>query len=558
MMKPWAEATVLDVFESAVRARPRGEAVVCGTERLSYEELGARVDRFAEGLRQLGLTKGDRVAVWMVNRTEWLVTYFAVARLGAVLVALNPRYTVDECRHVLDASQAKAVVMQDGFRRHDYLAALRSLCPEIDRVGPGRWSSVAVPSLREVVVVGDGGARGTRSFSEVVEGGRRSIDPGEPVPTADADPDDTFLLLFTSGTTSRSKGVMLSHRNIVANNFLSGERQRLTPDDRMLFVLPLASAFSCAHGLIAILSHHGTFVLLDSFSPSDCMRLIERERCTTMYGVGSMFQDIIDAPERPDHDLGSLRTGVGILTPEMAEAVREVLGVREYHNGWGMTESGGVSTMTTVADPVAIRTGTVGTPLPGVELKIADPVTGERVAEGAAGEVLVRGTAVTRGYHQDPEATDALIDEDGWLHSADLGRLLPGGYLEYLGRLKDLIKPNGFSVSPAEIEAVLSTLPGVRAAAVVGVPDRRTMEAVFAFVVRDPAAEVPLDTAAVREHCAGLLAGYKIPQYVEFIEDDLPRNDLGKVLKNRLREDAARRVSSGAAGQRYPRARTSA
>ncbi|WP_435222909.1 AMP-binding protein [Streptomyces sp. Tue6028] len=558
MMKPWAEATVLDVFESAVRDRPRGEAVVCGSERLSYEDLDAQVDGFAQGLRELGVTGGDRVAVWMVNRTEWLVTYFAVARLGAVLVALNPRYTVDECRHVLDASRAKAVVMQDRFRRHDYLDALRSLCPEIDAAGPGRWSSVAVPSLREVVVVGETGARGTRSFFEVAERGRRSLDAGEPAPRADVSPDDMFLLLYTSGTTSRSKGVMLSHRNIVANNFLSGERQRLTPEDRMLFVLPLASAFSCAHGLIAILSHHGTFVLLDSFSAPDCMRLIEQERCTTMYGVASMFQDIIDAPERPDYDLGSLRTGVGILTPEVAAAIREELGVPEYHNGWGMTESGGVSTMTSVADPVEVRTATVGTPLPGVELKIADPGTGTAVAEGEAGEVLVRGTAVTQGYYQDLEATEALIDEDGWLHSADLGQVLPGGYLKYLGRLKDLIKPNGFSVSPAEIETVLSTLPGIKTAAVVGVPDRRTMEAVFAFVVRDPAAQEPLDTEAVREHCARRLAGYKIPKYVEFLEDDLPRNDLGKVLKNRLREDAARRISAGAAGRRFPRARTTA
>jgi fatty-acyl-CoA synthase len=543
-MLSWAEATVMDVFDSAVDAQPEGEAIVCGDERWTYRALSAEVDRLALGLRQLGVRKGDRVALWMVNRTEWLVTYFATARLGAVLVALNSRYTAEECRHILEVSSASVLVVQDTYRRHDYVGLLRGLCPEIDGDAPGSWSSTTLPDLREVVVLGPGGARGTRDYRAVVDVGARALEDGVLAAREDVAVDDLFLLLFTSGTTSKSKGVMLTHRNIVANNFNSGERQRLTSADRMLFVLPLASAFSCAHGLIAILSHHGTSVLLDAFSPSECMRLIEVERCTTMYGVGSMFHDLIDAPDRHAFDLASLRTGVGILTPEQAEAIRVELGVPEYHNGWGMTESGGVSTMTSPSDPIAIRTGTIGTPLPGVELKLVDPVTGDQVESGTPGEILVRGASVSAGYYGDQRATDQTFDSAGWLHTADLAQLLPGGYVKYLGRLKDVIKTNGFSVSPQEVEAVITNVPGVRSAAVVGVPDPRLMEAVYAFVVRESGPGDTLDAEGVLRACAEQLAGYKVPRHVTFVEGDLPRNDLGKVLKKDLRGMAQSHLSS--------------
>lgn len=546
----WAQATVPDVFDSALQARPDGEALVCGPERLTYRELDQQVDRLATGLAGLGVVRGDRVAIWMVNRTEWLVAYFALARLGAVLVALNTRYTTQECRHILDVAQVKAIIMQDRYRRHDYVAALRELCPEVDAADPGRWTSAALPALREVIVVGDT-ARGARRYDEVVAAGTRALAGGAAPPREHIDVDDLFLLLFTSGTTSTSKGVMLTHRNIVANNFGSGERQRLTAADRMLFVLPLASAFSCAHGLIAILSHHGTCVLLDSFSAESCLRTIEQERCTTMYGVASMFQDLIELPDRDRFDISTLRTGVGILTPEAAEAIRSELGIPEYHNGWGLTESGGVNTMTTVADPEDIRTGTVGTPLPGVEIKLVDPATGAMVEHGEPGEILIRGAAVSPGYFREPEATAALIDTDGWLHSADLGQLLPGGYLKYLGRLKDVIKTNGFSVAPSEIDSVICLLPGVRAAAVVGVPDPRMMEAVYAFVVRDDSSAGP-DDEAVRAHCARHLAGFKVPKYIEFTDGDLPRNELGKLLKRQLREAAIARLAEHAGDLRTP------
>ncbi len=533
-MVTWADATVVDTLDRAVHLNGEGEAVVYGAERLTYRELAARADHLAAGLHELGIRESDRIAVWLVNRPEWLITYFAAAKLGAILVAVNTRYTTEECRHILHTAGASVLVVQDEFRRRRYLDSVRELCPGIAEMDPGTWSSSEVPSLREVIAVGPGALRGSRAFQSVLDDGRRITAAGAAPPAAGTGPDDTFLILFTSGTTAKPKGVMLSHRNIVPNNYYSGERQQLGPRDRMLIVLPLSSAFSCAHALIAIMSHQGTVILLDSFSATECAQTIEHERCTVMYAVNSMFMDLIDAPDRAANDISSLRTGVGVLTADVAEAVRSELGIPDYHQGWGMTECGGVATLTSVVDPVAIRTHTVGTPLPGTEVKIAGPAAGSRAEDGAPGEILVRGSSVTSGYYHDAEATARLVDAEGWLHTSDLGQVLPGGYLRFLGRIKDTYKPNGYSVSPLEVEEVIRSLPGIRDVTVFGVPDSRTMEAGYAIVVREPSADSQLDADAVRRHCATRLAGYKIPRYVEFRDDDLPRNDLGKVLKARL------------------------
>jgi fatty-acyl-CoA synthase len=537
-MVRWADATVIDMLDFAVESNPLGEAVVSGPERLTYQDLAAKVDDLARGFQRLGVRPGDRIALWMVNRPEWIITYFAAAKAGAILVAVNTRYATGECRQILQAAEPTVLVVQDEFRKHRYLESVTSICPEITDEGPGRWSSRAVPSLREVIVAGSARPRGARAFEEVLAGGR------DETLAVHIEPDDTFLILFTSGTTARSKGVTLSHRNVVPNNYYSGERQQLGRQDRMLIVLPLSSAFSCVHALIAAVSHLGALVLLDSFSATACMRLIERERCTAMYGVDSIFQDLINAPDRGDYDLSSLRTGVGVLTTATAEAIHTELGVPDYHQGWGMTECGAVGTMTSVIDPVRTRLETVGTPLPGLELKIVDPDTGAAAADGALGEILLRGRSVTKGFYRDPASTAQVIDDDGWLHTSDLGQVLPGGYLSFRGRIKDTFKPNGFNVSPLEVEEVICSLPGVKHAAVFGVPDPRMMEAGFAVLVTDPSAAGNPDAEAVRRHCAERLASYKIPKYVEFIEGDLPRNDLGKVLKTRLRDEALCRLGA--------------
>ncbi|MEI2774881.1 MAG: CoA transferase [Tetrasphaera sp.] len=541
----WADMTVWDLFERAVRERPEGEAVVSGQDRLTYRELAHEVHRLAAGLREIGVGRGDRIALWMVNRTEWLVTYFAVAKIGGVLVTLNPRYTASECGHILRTTGSKALVVQDRYGQHDYLDVLRSMVPEVDDGPPGALASPALPALREVIVLGAQCPSSARTYAMVQRLGDNATTDSPEMAGTEASVDDLFLLLFTSGTTSASKGVALTHRNIVANNFASGERQRLTPLDRMLFVLPLPSAFSCAHGLVAILSHLGTFVLLDRFTATGCLELIERERCTSMYGVGSLFQDLIEANDRGDYDLSSLRTGVGILTPDMARAIYEQLGVPEYHNGWGMTESGGVSTMTSPGDPVDVRLGSIGTPLPGVEIIIADPITGSIVEHGEVGEILIRGTSVTSGYYGEPEATAALIDERGWLHSADLGVIDRGGYVRYMGRIKDVIKTDGNSVSPAEVENVIAQIPGVREVAVLGVPDPRSMEIVYAFVVLE-AGVTGLDADAIRRECRQRLAGYKVPRHIQVVSDGLPRNDLGKLLRTELRVRAVTQLEGPA------------
>ncbi len=542
----WADATVVEMLDRAVESNPDGTAVVSGSQRLSYRELSENVDRLAQGLRTMGVSPGDRVALWMVNRTEWLLTYFAAARIGALLVAVNTRYTPAECLHILRVAEANVLVLQDEFRQYQYLDALLSICPEVGLADAGGWHSRELPCLRDVIVAGNRRLRGTRTFDSLLETGQLVLDSGRAPPPVIVGPDDIFLVLFTSGTTSRSKGVLLTHRNIVASNYYSGERQRLCQDDRMLIVLPLSSAFSCAHGIVAIVGHFGTAVLLDAFSATACMRLIEQERCTSMYGVNPIFAELIEAPDRKDFDLTSMRTGVGVLTADMAEAIRTELGFSEYHQGWGMTECGGVATVTSVVDPVELRMRAVGTPVPGMELRIIDPDSGARADDGTVGEIVIRGAAITRGYYKDEESSAQLVDKDGWLHTADLGLILPGGYLAYKGRIKEMLKPSGFNVSPLEVEEAICSLPGVKGAAVVGVPDRKTMEAVFAFVVTDGAAGADLDADLVQRHCARHLAKFKVPKYVEFV-GDLPRNDLSKVLKAPLKIRALNVVASAEA-----------
>lgn len=540
---------MVDVLDRAVASNPDGAAVVCEPVRLSYRELAAEVECLAAGLAELGVRRGDRVALWMVNRPEWVVTYFAVAKLGAVLVAVNTRYRTAECLHILQTSEANVVILQDEFRSQRYLESLQELCPDIRAADPGRWSSAQLPALREVIVVGAIRPRGARSFTDVVETGRGALASGRSPAAGVRGPDDTFLLLFTSGTTSRSKGVMLTHRNILLNSYHSGERQRLGPGDRMLVVLPLCSAFSCAHALLAIMTHQGAVVLLDAFSAADCMRLIQRERCTSMYAVDAIFREILDVPDRQRYDLSSLRTGVGVLTADVAEAIRDVLGVREYHQGWGMTECGGVVTVTSSSDPEWARMQTVGTPVPGLELAIVDPDSGQELDAGSVGEILVRGYAVTHGYYNDPAATAASREGAGWFHTGDLGELHPGGYLRFRGRIKEMFKPGGFNVSPLEVEEFLCSLPGVRSAAVIGVPDERMTEAGYAYVVRDDTGSL-LTEEDIRRSCAEKLANFKVPKYVEFVDPDLPRNALGKVLKPELRETALRRLAAVEHGHR--------
>lgn len=537
-MTDWGEATLGDVLDYAVATNPDGDAVVDGDVRHSYREFAATVDELAAGLRGLGIGKGDRVAIWMVNRAEWMQTYFSLVRLGAVLVAINTRYTAAEARHILAESGAKALVVQDEFRATSYLDAVTEICPEVAHAEAGAWSSAALPELRDVIVVGRTELRGSRPLSAVIQDGRNALAGGGSPGRAANEPDDIALLLFTSGTTSKSKGVMLTHRNVVANSFHSGERQRLGEHDRMLIVLPLASAFSCVHAVVAAMSHGAAMVLLDAFSPTECLRVIEKERCTSVYGVESMFRGLLDVPDRTTFDLSSMRTGVGVISSDTARAIRAELDFPDFHQAWGMTECGGVATMTTVADSVEMRMSSMGTPVPGVEVKLVDPATGQRAGADQIGEIHIRGTAVTPGYYRDPEASARIRDEQGWLHTGDLGQLLPGGYLIYKGRIKDMIKPSGFNVSAAEVEEVICALPGVRSAALVGVPDDRTTEAGFAFVVVDESFGRQLDAERVRQHCAEHLAKFKVPKYVEFLQGDLPRNELSKVLKTELRRRA--------------------
>jgi fatty-acyl-CoA synthase len=522
----WTSATIVDMLDWATSVAPDRVAVIAGEQRLSYRELHDRVTRVSAGLQHHGIGEGDRVAIWLVNRPEWLIAYFAIARLGAVVVAVNTRSTGAECQFVLDDSGAKMLITQASFRRQAFVAMFESMC----------WDDRQAPSL--VVVDPPAGSRHL-SFAAVELAGSAPARAGTlRFPTLS--PDDPFLILYTSGTTSAAKGVLLTHRNVVRNHYWAGERQRFTERDRLLVILPLFSAFNCVNGLIAIMTHAGSMVLLPAFDPVETMAVLVGEECTAMYGVDTVFRDIIDCPQRSEYDLSALRTGSGLLSPPMARAIRHELGVTEYCQVYGMTECGAVATMNSVTDSDEVRFTTIGHAMPDVAIRIVDPATRDERGDGEIGEITVRGYTVMQGYLGNEPATKAAIDDDGWLHTGDLAERTPGGDLVFRGRIKEMLKPGGFNVSSLEVEDVIRAHPAVQDAAVVGVPDERLMEAGFAFVRRKPGADVTAEELSV--FCKQRMAGFKVPSHFRFTESEFPRNALGKVEKLQLRASAIRQL----------------
>ena len=536
--EPLLYRTVDGVLKAAIRANPDRLALIAPHQsvRLTYRELDQEVERVARGLVACGLGRGERIGIWAPNCAEWILTMFAAARAGLVLVNLNPAYRTSELEFALQLVGCRALVFSPRFKSSDYGAMLTALIPELSHASPGRLVSAKFPDLKMLVQLGEQPLNGALSFEDVKAAGHE-VDPTALEVLADGlDPDDVFNIQFTSGTTGMPKGATLTHFNIVNNGFFVGEGLKLTAQDVVCIPVPLYHCFGMVLGLLAAMTHCAASVLPgEGFDPLAVLEAVAAERCTALHGVPTMFIAELEHPRFADFDLSSLRTGIMAGSPCPIAVMRRV--VAEMHMPqvticYGMTETSPVSFQSQTDDPLDRRVGTVGRVHPYVQVKIVD-TDGRMVPRGTAGELLTRGYSVMRGYWADDARTRDVIDAGGWMHTGDLAVIDEDGYCNIVGRVKDMIIRGGENISPREIEEYLYRHPSILDVAVVGVPDHKYGEAVCACVrVREGCT---LSEEEVLAFCRGQIAHYKVPKYVRFMES-FPLTISGKVQKYLMRE----------------------
>ncbi|GAA1933329.1 AMP-binding protein [Kitasatospora viridis] len=491
--------------------------------RWTYRQFAAETEVLALGLLALGVRTGDRVGIWAPNCPEWMLLQYATARIGAVLVNINPSYRTHELEYVLRQSGIRTVVAMPVYKTSDYAGMLAEAAPNC-------------PGLREVLLIGE------ESWERVLRLGQLR-DPAELAAVeAGLTADDPINIQYTSGTTGFPKGATLSHRNILNNGYFVAELCGYTEADRICVPVPFYHCFGMVMGNLAATSHGACVVIpAPSFDPAATLAAVAAERCTSLYGVPTMFIAELNDPGFAEHDLSSLRTGIMAGSPCPAEVMKQVIErmhMSEVAICYGMTETSPVSTQTRGDDTFEQRISTVGRVGPHLEVKVVDPVTGATVPRGSAGELCTKGYSVMLGYWEEPARTAEAIDAEGWMHTGDLAVMDQDGFLAITGRIKDMVIRGGENIYPREIEEFLLTHPDVVDAQVIGVPDEKYGEELMAWIVLRPAAE-PLTAEALRAFCTGRLAHYKIPRHVHLV-DGFPMTVTGKVRKVEMREQAVR------------------
>ncbi|MFM7520850.1 MAG: AMP-binding protein [Planctomycetota bacterium] len=539
---PWVDGLSIGaVLRATAACHPDATAVVfCATGwRRTWREFDAEVDSVAAALLAAGFRRGDHFGVWATNVPEWVLLQFATARIGVVLVTVNPSYRPAELAFAIGQADLAGLAVVDRFKSTDYHAAVAEVVPELAAATPGRIESATFPRLRSVISLRGPTPPGMVGWDELVAGGRAVAPEALSAAEAAVTPADPINIQFTSGTTGVPKGATLSHRNILLNAFYAGVAQRFSPADALCIPVPLYHCFGCVLGTLCGIVHGAAMVFpAESFQPEATLAALEAERCTVLYGVPTMFIALLEHPDYPRRDLGSLRTGIMAGSPCPIELMRRVtgeMGAREMTIGYGQTEAAPLITQTHCDDPLEIRVGTVGRALPGVEVKIVDPATGQALGDGQPGELCARGHGVMLGYYKMPEMTAKAIDADGWLHTGDIALREPGGTFRITGRIKDLVIRGGENIFPREIEEVLHAHPAVRDVQVIGVPDRKFGEQVMAWVALRDGRTATADE--LKEFCKARLAYFKVPHYWKFV-DIFPTTVTGKVQKFRMREIA--------------------
>jgi fatty-acyl-CoA synthase len=522
--------TIGDDFDRTVAADPDREALVevPTGRRWTYAQLRDDVDALALGLLETGVAKGDRVGIWAPNMAEWTLLQYATAKIGAILVNINPSYRTHELEYVLKQAGISVLVSAREFKTSDYAGMIedvRDNCPE----------------LRSVVLIGSG------EWDALLAAGRRGDAARLAEVQASLSPDDPINIQYTSGTTGFPKGATLSHHNILNNGYFVGAICGYTADDRVCIPVPFYHCFGMVMGNLACTSHGATMVIpAQGFDPKATLEAVEQERCTSLYGVPTMFIAELNHPDFADYDLSSLRTGIMAGSPCPVEVMKQVvseMGMEQVTICYGMTETSPVSTQTRMDDSLELRVSTVGRVHPHLEVKLVDPATGLTVPRGEPGELCTRGYSVMLGYWNDPEKTAEVIDAARWMHTGDLAVMDADGYVTITGRIKDMVIRGGENIYPREIEEFLYTHPDIVDAQVIGVPDIKYGEELCAWVkLRDGAGEVTAES--LRAFATGKLAHYKIPRYV-LVVDDFPMTVTGKVRKVEMREKSVQVLDLG-------------
>ena len=529
---PLLEETISANLGRTVAAHGDRDALVSVEQglRYSYREFAAAVDEVAAGLMAIGVDKGDRVGIWSPSCTEWVLVQYATARIGAILVNINPAYRVSELEYALTQSGTSVLVAAESFSHSDY----RSMVEEV-------WERVAT---QKVIYLR------TSDWDDLLGAGTGVSADQLEERSAQLHTDDAINIQYTSGTTGYPKGATLSHRNILNNGYFIGEDCRYTAADRVCIPVPLYHCFGMVLGNLACTTRGATMVIPSAaFDAAATLRACEQERCTSLYGVPTMFIAELAEPDLNDFDLSSLRTGIMAGSPCPVEVMKQVvdrMNLTEMTIAYGMTETSPASTQTSPNDSLDKRVGTVGRVLPHVEIRIADPDTGKTVPRGQAGEFMTRGYSVMLGYWDDEVRTAEAVDGQGWMHTGDLAVMDDDGYVNIVGRIKDMIIRGGENVYPREIEEYLYRHPDVVEVQVIGVPDARYGEEIMAWIqLRDGA--LP-DAGDIKEFCRGQIAHYKIPRYIKFT-DEFPMTITGKIQKYLMREQSIEELSLGETAQ---------
>ncbi|KGC06327.1 AMP-binding protein [Burkholderia multivorans] len=535
---PLSEATIGRFLRDTAERFPERPAVVFREQqvRWTWREFAAEIDVLAAGLAALGIGKGDRVGIWSPNRSEWLLTQFATARIGAILVNINPAYRLAELEYALNKVGCTAVIAAERFKSSAYVEMLQTIAPELANVAPGELRAARVPSLRTVVSMGDVAPPGMFRFADVIARGRATVDSAAlDALGATLAATDPINIQFTSGTTGSPKGATLTHRNVVNNARFIARAMRFSEQDALCIPVPLYHCFGMVLAVLACVSTGAAMVFPgEAFDPVATLAAVAEERCTALHGVPTMFIAELDHPEFAKFDLSTLRTGIMAGSPCPIETMKRVVSqmhLSEITIAYGMTETSPVSFQSSTDDPLEKRTTTVGRVQPHLEVKIVDP-SGEIVPVGVTGELCTKGYSVMLGYWDDDAKTrEVLID--GWMHTGDLATLDAEGYCNIVGRLKDMVIRGGENVYPREIEEFLFRHPKIQSAQVFGVPDPKYGEELCAWIVLRADEQMTEDD--VRAFCQGQIAHYKIPRYIRFV-DELPMTVTGKVQKFVMRE----------------------
>ena len=531
--------TIGGFFDGVAETYPDSQALILRHQGVewTYAELQRRVDQLASGLLALGIVPGDRVGIWGPNSAEWVLTQLATAKLGAIMVCINPAYRLYELEYALNKVECKALITDESFKTSDYLGMLNTLAPELEYCAPGALASTKLPNLKHVIRMGSSSSAGMHNFDQICELATDADRAALLGLQTQLKPDDAINIQFTSGTTGNPKGATLSHCNILNNGYLTGEAMRLTPADKLCIPVPLYHCFGMVLAVLACVSHGATMVFPgEAFDPQQTLQTVQDERCTALHGVPTMFITELDHPNFSSFDLSSLRTGIMAGAPCPIEVMKRVISemhMRDILIAYGQTELSPINNITLPDDSLERRTETVGRAMPWVESTEIDEA-GHVVPVGEKGEICTRGYSVMRGYWNDPEKTAETIDAAGWLHSGDIATMDACGYVRIVGRIKDMIIRGGENVYPREVEEFLYQHPAISEVQVFGIPDKKMGEEVCAWVQLNEGATLTADD--IKAFCKDQITHFKIPRHIRFVSE-YPMTVTGKIQKFVMRDE---------------------